>query len=247
MNIQEIEKPSLAGEFNTNVFVLAYGRPALLRIPRRNDSMLASLFYEYRAIGFVADRGRVTLRPPREQYAFSRQAAMEGLRVVPPLSFDGRIVNYPLLPHAQTLDVFMHHAAEKDRIRVINQLVHDLHAAHAKGRVYGDRWAGNMLVDPSFGLLHVDFDIELLGPHAHELEVAQATYHALWSGGISVAPALVHALSLHQDGWFELPRTAGYLRGFARYLNQTKVGGMEDGTEMLIDALQAQRSHFDFS
>lgn len=237
----------LVGEFNTNIFVFTNGIAALMRIPKRNESMLDSLFCEYRAIGFISDGGRVKRRTPEEQYTFSRQAAVEGLRVLPPLSFDGKTIQYPLLPHAQTLDVFMRHAVESDKSRIIHQLVDDLHLAHAKGRVYGDRWAGNMLVDPMFGLLHVDFDIELLGDHAHELEVAQASYHTLWSGGPSVVPVLIQALSLHRDGWFALPRTTGYLRGFARYLHQTKVGGKEDEVEMLIDALQAKQSHFDFS
>lgn len=239
-----METTPLAGEFNTNVFVLADGRAALMRIPRRNDSMLASIFHEYRAIGFVADGGRVKRRTPEEQYAFSRQAAMERLRVLPPLSFDSsKKIYYPLLPHAQTLDVFMQDAAEEDRSRVIHQLVDDLHAAHTRNRVYGDRWAGNMLVDRKFGLLHIDFDIELLGPHAHELEVAQVTYHTLWSGRSSVVPTLAHILFLYQYGWFELSRTTRYLRGLARYFSQTKVGGVEDDVEMLIDLIQSQRHH----
>lgn len=202
--------------------------------------MLYSLVHEYRFIGFIADGGRVRRRTPAEQYLFSRQAATEGLRVVPPLSFDGKTICYPFLPHARTLDVFMRNANEKDIWQVIGQLVHDLREAHVKGRIYGDRWAGNTLVDPSFGLLHVDFDIELSGSHARELEVAQAAYHTLWSGGIRAIPPLVQALSTYRDGWFDLFRMVTYLRGFARYLNRTNVGGMEDGTELLIDTLCVQ-------
>ncbi len=240
MKVQEIERTPLVGEFNTNVFVFAGDKTALMRIPRRNDSMFASLIHEYRALGFIADGGRVKRRTIGEQYVFSRQAAMGGLRVVPPLSFDSKTIIYSFLPDAKTLDVFMQHANEKDRSRIIHQLVHDLYTAHAKDIVYGDRWSGNMLVDPTFGLMHIDFDIELLGPHAHELEVAQTIYHTLWAGGLGIGPALVRELTSDYDGWFELPHITRYLRGFARYLNQTKVGGLEDETEILINTLWAQ-------
>lgn len=239
ITLTEVEKSPLVGEFNTNYFVIVSGSTALLRIPRRNDSMLASLVNEYRSLGFLNDGGRIRRRTLEEQYALSRWAAMEGLRVLPPLSFDGKNITYPFLPFAITLNHALKSPSVENMNSVVFKLIQDLHTAHSKRVIYGDRWAGNILVDPTFGILHIDFDIELLGPHAHELEIAQVIYHTLWSGGLAIIPSLVDAIFKYRNGWFDILHLSQYLRGFARYLNKTKVGGLEDETELFIYTLNA--------
>lgn len=237
MRWTEIDRPPLTGEFNINVFVTDY-IPALMRVPRPNPSMLESLIHEYRALGFIGDGGRIRLRTPEEQYVWSRTAAMKGLRVLPPLSLEQGKVHNPYLPQAQTLDVFFAHANTQNGNAVIYQIFADLYLAHNLGFIYGDRWAGNMLVGPKYGLTHIDFDIDISGSHARELDIAQVTYHTLWSGKEPVASTIIHNLLTHPD-WFDVKKMISYLRGFSRYLNQTKVGGMEDATAGLIDTLCA--------
>lgn len=98
-----------------------------------------------------------------------------------------------------------------------------------------------MLVDPKFGLVHIDFDLEIFGPTAMELDVAQVAYHTLWAGREQVLPNLANILGKEKD-WFYNDNVTKYLRRLARYFSKTKVGGLEDETEKLIETIRVVKS-----
>ena len=240
MKLQEIDRAPLAGEFNTNYFFQQRDNFVLLRVPKSNPDLFENIVHEYRTIGFTGQGGRVERRSAEGQYEFSRKAAQAGLFVLPPLGLNGKNVEYPYLTNAQTLDVYLDSQQSRSS-RIIFQLVHDLKRAHSKGFVYGDRWSGNMLVDPKYGLVHIDFDLEISGPTARELDVAQVIYHTLWAGKEQVLPILTNLFG-KEDKWFDNVIVIKYLRGLAKYFNKTKVGGLEHITENFIEIMRAVKN-----
>lgn len=240
MKSLEIDRDPLIGEFNTNYFLQHGDDLALLRVPKRNPDLLENIIHEYRAIGFTGQGGRVKRRSGAEQYEFGWKAAQAGLLVLPPLALNGENVEYPFLTEAQTLDVYFN-SHQSDLNGIVFQLVRDLKRTHSKGFVYGDRWSGNMLVDPKFGLVHIDFDLEISGPTVRELDVAQVIYHTLWAGKEQVLPILANLFG-KEDRWFDNDIVTKYLRGLAKYFNKTKVGGLENMIEDFIETMQAVKS-----
>lgn len=240
MNGRELDRQPLTGGLNTNYFVQSPGGEALLRVPRVNKDLFENIAYEYQYIGFTGDGGRVRRRSPQEQFDFSWKAAKAGLMVLPPLAIDGVNITYPFLHQAQTLDEYLR-SHKNDQDVLVYKLIADLRKAHGLGFVYGDRWAGNMLVHPQFGLVHIDFDLEISGRAAVNLEVAQVAYHVLWAGGDEVLPFLALVLGT-QGNWFDFDKTSKYIQGFAKFLSTTRVGGIEDKTEELIEAADMIRS-----
>ncbi len=240
MNGRELGRQPLTGGLNTNYFVDSQGREALLRVPRGNKDLFENIVYEYQYIGFTADAGRVRRRSPQEQFDFSWKAAKAGLLVLPPLAIDGDNITYPFLSQAQTLDEYFRYHRSDQHV-LIYKLIADLQKAHSLGFVYGDRWSGNMLVDPQLGLVHIDFDLKISGRTAVDLDVAQVFYHTLWAGGDEVLPLL--ALMLGTSGnWFDFAKTSKYMLGFAKFLSKTPVGGIGDKTEELIGVADMIRS-----
>lgn len=236
MQLLEIQTPPIIGEFNTNYFVRIGEQPCLMRIPKRNEDLFQNILDEYRAIGFTGIGGRVRRRSPQEQYVHGRKAAMDGLRVVPPLSFEHGMIIYPYLEGAQRLDHYLKDHGDKSGL-VMQELVTDLRRAHRLGYVYGDRWSGNILVDQRYGMLHVDFDLEISGPYAPELDVAQVVYHSLWAGREKTFPYLLTLLS-RNDHWFDQRVFLHFLGGLSRYFEKTHVGGIERETGVFIELLK---------
>lgn len=234
MNWKEIDRNPLVGELNTNYFVAGDLGDALMRVPRKNKDILENLVYEYRYIGFTGSGGRLRRRTPHEQFKFSSRAATNGLLVLPPLSIRNNNIYYSFLSRAQTLDQFFK-SNDKDKNQILVYLITDLRKAHSLGFIYGDRWAGNMLVDPQFGLIHIDFDIEISGPFSKELDIAQVAYHTLWSGGEIVTPLMARFLAQNQPKWFDADMMTRFMRGLAVFLDKTKVGNMENGVASFID------------
>ena len=83
-----------------------------------------------------------------------------------------------------------------------------------------------------YGLIHVDFDLELEGPPAVEFEVAQIAYYTLSAGKEIIIPILAKLLSDRQ--WFDFSKVRRFLRGHAIHFNNTRYGGIIDETETLI-------------
>ena len=233
------DRSPIFGQFNTNYYVNVGNNLGLLRVPKKNNDLLENIIYEYQYIGFTGNGGRVRRRTSLEQYSFSMQAALEGLHVLPPLSYENGLVTYPYLFEVQTLDAYF--TGVKNREELIFSLVSDLKKTHYSGFIYGDRWAGNMLVDKRWGLMHIDFDLEISGRSACELDAAQMIYHTLWSGGEPIIPYLSMLIGQQRD-WLDFSILVKYLRGLSRFLAKTKVGGLEDKTEELIGSIEVVRS-----
>ena len=153
--------------------------------------------------------------------------------VLPPLAIDGDNITYPFLHQAQTLDEYLR-SHKNDQDVLVYKLIVDLRKAHRLGFVYGDRWSGNMLVHPQFGFVHIDFDLEISGRTAVDLDVAQVAYHTLWAGAGEALSFLALMLGT-QDNWFDFDTTSKYMLGLAKFLNETRVGGIQEKTRELIE------------
>ena len=155
------------------------GRKYISRV--QNDDtheVMENLHDEYSFNGFLNKGGAYRLRSPREQLHFVAEARRAHLRVVPFVGVkDGDLV----MPMIAGCDMKTHvNAVKNDRalLYVVRPALNDIATAHVRSRkiVYGDRWLKNILVDRSGGIHHIDFDIEISGPHAPEYEVAQFMY-----------------------------------------------------------------------
>ena len=58
-------------------------------------------------------------------------------------------------------------------------------------------------------------------------------YYTLSGGKDKVIPILAKMLAI--KGWFRIPIVEGFLRRHARWFNETRFGGIQDETEVLID------------
>lgn len=240
--MRELDRAPLEGGLNTNPFYLVDGVVALARVSKQNKDLMENIDYEYRTLGFMSDGGRVRRRSADEQRRFSHDAAMNGLMVLPPIDSRDKVVTFPFLDHAQPLnDFFNDGAIDESRKDIITyQIFEDLKKAHKKDFVYGDRWAGNMLVHPKLGLVHIDFDLELSGPSARELEVAQVLYHVLWSRGDRTNNLLKNFTAHHLD-WCDPDKVQKYLKGFSHFLKDTHVGGIDETVNEFITTVDMQR------
>lgn len=243
MPLLELQRPPLEGALNVQTLVGAIGQPVLLRRdPKHNPHILDSIGHEYDFLGFSELGGKFRRRSAQEQIDFCRYSFSQGLRVLPPYDVDhkGRGL-YPYLNQAKTLDEFLPFAKEKEINLITTQLFSDLWRAHQRGIVYGDRWSKNMLVVPRRGLVHIDFDIEISGKPARELEVAQAAYYSLCGGKEKSIPVLAHMLAKGK-GWFDLTVVERFLMQHALHFQQNpQYGGMVRETDMLITEAHRQQ------
>ncbi len=236
MSWKEIKRDPLIGELNVNRFVKDDKNGLYLqRIPKENRRILTSIQHEYGYMGFNDAGGKFRRRKPSEQFQLTRKAAFAGLRVLPPIDEEGDTTIYPFFTDAQTLDQYLPQASPEEAERITYQIFDDLRRAHQLGIIYGDRWSHNMLVIPQYGFINVDFDIEISGPPAKELELAQAAYYTL-SGGREKVLSMLSQILVAKN-WFNLDMMETFLQRHSVWFNETKFGGIQEETGVLIDLL----------
>lgn len=186
------------------------------RHPKRNPGIFRALAYEYDGIGFTKDGGLVRRRPPEEQIRFTDRCVALGLKVLPVVRHDNHSVESVFLPDAQNFDDYLMHATPEQANRVTYETFTDLMKAHRHGIVYGDRWAENILVVPELGFVHIDFDIEISGPHAKEFEAAQIAAYVVGGSKDAALPLLARLLTSPHARW-DTRYVESFLRGHARF------------------------------
>lgn len=154
--------------------------------------------------GFDKDGGQITIRTAEETQEFVERALQAGLRVLP-VTPDGTGGSFtPYLESAMTLDAYLPTAPDEDAKRALEELLGDFLKAHEAGIVYGDRWYNNILVDPTLGVVNIDFDLKLAGP-GKELDLAQAIFYTIALDRNRSPVTLVHLLkNCRNDYDFEL-------------------------------------------
>lgn len=95
---------------------------------------------------------------------------------------------------------------------------------------------------PTYGPMHIDFDIEIYGPVARELEVASLAYYTLCAGKDRVIPPLSTILGRSKN-WFN-PRVAEQfmMRLAEHFKNHEKYGNAIGDTAKLIEVTRALRA-----
>jgi hypothetical protein len=238
MSWHELPEPPILGALNEHIFVTNDNKNrVLMRSPIKNLDLMRSIGYEYSYMGFFEKGGKFRQRSAEEQFLFNKKAAEIGLSVIPPIEQNGDLIYYPFISEAKTLDVFINDEREK-AVPVAYKLVDDLYQAHKRGFIYGDRWSHNILIHPKFGLIHIDFDLEIKGPCAREFEIAQIAYYTLSAGKSEVIVPLAHFLGSH-IGWFDIENVDLFMRRHATYFNNTSYGGIQSETENFLDILHS--------
>lgn len=267
MKFRETPRAPLEGELNLHAIVKdKRGREYLKRYPKDNPRIFRSLAHEYHALGFTNLGGTFRRRTPEEQRNFLEHAAQNGLSVLPPAYVDEKNINYyPFLAGSETLDEFLPHASDKEMEQVTYELFADLRQAHSNDIIYGDRWSKNILVVPSFSieashdsslsdnhlttvqrkLVHIDFDLEISGPVARELELAQVTYYTLCAGRQRVLPTLSKILAINVNvPNLNFPVFAQFLERHAIFFKDNKeYGNCEKEVLALIAAMYTLRGN----
>jgi hypothetical protein len=209
----------MAGGLNINYVQASEDNLQLARVPQSAKDLVQEWQVSiYPFIGFFQDGGSLHIRTPQEQYEFSKSAANEGLRVLAADEINHNIISMPFLPNAQHLGAYLLEQPA-DQARTINQLFTDLRNAHAKGFIYGDRCSSNILIKHTTEampeVVHIDFDMEISGPTAKELEVAEVIRTILCAGESTLSP-LSMWLGAPQ-AWFNLDTVAKYLSNYAAH------------------------------
>jgi hypothetical protein len=155
--------------------------------------------------------------------------------VLPTAYVDSKGINhFRFLPKVQTLDKYLPEASPEEAQRVTLQIFEDLYRAHTKGFVYGDRWSENMLVTPDHGLMHIDFDLEIYGNGARELEVGQSAFYAVCGGREKVLVFLGTLLG-KTNGWFDIRRAEQFATRLAiQFENHPVYGSTVEDTAALF-------------
>ncbi len=239
------EKAPFEGDLNVNaVFTDSEGREFLKRYPKENPRILRSIADEYKGLGFIDSGGRFRIRTPEEETRFTTQAAEYGLKVLPPSFVDEKGISYyRFLSGARALNDFLPNAPDGEVDNIVFQLITDLRLAHSKDFIYGDRWSPNMLIVPSRGLTHIDFDLEIYGRNAREFEVSQVAYYTLCAGRGRALPMLSKMLAVN-DKWFDLSVVEHFLNRAARYFQKDeKYGNAEQDVDSLIASVRTYRQY----
>ncbi len=237
MNTVELDMAPLEGELNVHSFVRRLpDRVELMRFPKKNNEILRSIANEYHGVGFTSQGGRFRRRRPQEQVAFTRYAASQGLRVLEPSFVNAKGVSYfPFLVQAKTLDDYLPTAPTDDSNRIVFQIYDDLRRAHQTNIIYGDRWFKNMLVTPTFGAMHIDFDIEISGHAAKEFEVAQVTYYTLLAAGDRPVISLVAEMLSRGRNLYNHSTMMSFLQQHVTYFQDNQsYGGIENKIDTLL-------------
>ncbi len=243
MKFKEIRQAPLVGALNTHIFVEdENGKKYLRRHPKSNLHVMSFIAHEQDFIGFTGIGGKFRRRTPQEQERFTINAVSHGLRVLPPTYVDEKgIVYFSYLSHIQTLDNYLPNTIADESQRVVLQLFNDLQLAHSKGVIYGDRWSENMLIVPTYGLMHIDFDLEIYGNGARELEVAQVVFYTLCGGREKVLPLLANLLGMRNQ-WFDLRLVEQFTMRLATHFQAHKTyGNAVNDSAILFDIIRAQR------
>lgn len=235
MNWTELEMPHIEGTLNVQIHVLnEHGLHALRREPINADGILESIRQEYEGIGFFSEGGDFRRRTPQEQFAFTSEAATNGLRVLTPLAIDGNTVYYPFV-EGVPIQTVLEDGIPRASV-ALEQLFDDLQEAHQQGVVYGDRWLPNILFSNTKGITHIDFDIAISGPCAEAFEVAQVMYYCVLAGKKPTAQWLDKYLQIHKT-WINPSMVIHFLKGHVKHFADTQYGGIDDHISELIQQL----------
>lgn len=242
MRLTELPKPPLEGALNVNNFMRAPNDVTFLRKrPKNNPQIIKSIEYEYHKIGFTDKGGRFRRRSQEEQLKLTTYAAANGLRVLAPSFVDSKGTNhYLFLNDAKTLDEYLPVVPDEEMFSVVYQLFDDLRKAHKSNIIYGDRWSQNILISRKYGVLHIDFDIEIFGGGAKEFEVAQAVYYTLCAGRKRIIPLLTEILTY--GDWFDVSMVGEFVKKHADYFRDSKkYGNAQHEAALLIDEVFRKR------
>lgn len=141
-----------------------------------SDSYIRAM---HECTGFLNMGGDFKLRTISEEINFMNQALALGLPVPKIISAD---TDWILIEYIE--GQIFYKLLEAGEIRILLKMLQELHFAHEKGIIYGDRWGGNEIVDSGGNLHMIDFDTEwLYGGNQHgileNLEIANIIFHSL--------------------------------------------------------------------
>jgi hypothetical protein len=213
----------------------------LLRTPQRNKDIVRTIEYQFGQLGY---KGKFAIRSPEEQYQFNKNAFAAGLRVVPPYDIFGKDTYYPFVENAKPLDTFFQTSTVHERAVIVHQFCEDMEKAHTKGFIYGDRIIPNMLISPQSGLVHVDFDVELSGNTAKEMDLANGLYAFMVAkqpeSSLFISPSssdisVLFAKTLAtMPPWLDMQIVANYLRGFVKIRQKLGLENLDLSVESFI-------------
>ncbi len=211
----------------------------IARQPKEHQETIDLIDDEFDQVGFFAAGGRYRIRSPQEQFDFMQRAARLGLHVLVPHSIEEKTLYLPYYRNAQTIDAFIQ-TAELSNVRsMIDETFDDLHNAHTRNFIYGDRWAKNILVLEKRGIrmrgiptvINVNFDLDIAHGDiqvARDFEVAQAAFYVINSLFTRKIPDVhledslgyLAGLITYPD-WINLDRVALFTVKEADYLSKT--------------------------
>lgn len=156
--ILRLEKTTVEGAFNHTLLIETVTNRYIFRTRREvsDPEIQDYMKYMYTAMGFLGEtEGIFRLRTIGEEIQFIEKVLALNLPI-PKLVSKGEDWMMSEYIEGTTLHKFV----KNGRVDMVLKVVQELHLAHQKGIIYGDRWGDNELINSQGKVHFIDFDIE---------------------------------------------------------------------------------------
>jgi len=234
---------SIEGGLNVNRFLCdQHGGLYLLRSPKEASAIKIDIATELSSVGLIDAGGNYSFRSLSEQAQFMDYCRSLDIETCVPVAYtaNGLIVKY-------VEGVSMDRYLKDGQLDVVTIVLTNVHAAHRKGVVFGDRWARNTIITDNQRSVEVDFDIALEGECAKDFEIAQLLYHLL-----HFSPHRTQLLAIIKDFYsdkerladYDVERLCGFLERYCAFFGEGEYEGIAGGIASPVQELVSYfRSH----
>lgn len=119
------------------------------------DCLENYVWFIFERAGFLGMGGNIRIRTILEEANFMLQALALGLPVPQIIYADS---DWMIIEYIEGQTVYQ--LSEVGEYRIALKMLQELHTAHQKGVIYGDRWGGNEIVDSNGKIYMIDLDLE---------------------------------------------------------------------------------------
>lgn len=225
--INSIELNGEQGNLNSTYLVVTEKRKCILQLCKsaNTEEIYNYLKQLYRTAGFLNRGNGFKLRDYREKVRFYKTCELLNLRV-PKLLSSGE--DYLLTEYIEGTNYlkFKSTLSYKELLELYWMLL----KAHSHYLIFGDRWAGNLIVSDEGAVYFIDFDIQYTYKNTQQMvycrnfEIAVITYDLiLYSKDRGITVSFLKRI--FSNGWFNCCYDKGlifnYLWGYSKFYTNT--------------------------
>lgn len=183
---------------------------------------------EFPAVGFV---GNVRGRSMQEQAEHMQESSDLGLIVPTPFGADEQILLYTYIPG----DTLSKHIKDGNTAAIAPSLT-SLAEAHKQDIIHGDPYPGNFILQDDEKIVRIDFDVEIEGKYAKELELSQFLW-AVCNQTIDIDPVadmLGRFVQEHPHTEYDWDQISTFMKKYETYLRKFSNGMPRLGEKLVV-------------